>query len=199
MSMNQVGEFGESPQGGETVPADTAPRLEELSQLRQALADAEEKAHNHWEQYLRAVAELDNVRKRAQRDIEAANRYGLEKFVAELLPVQDSLELAVQSAQQVEVDVHSLKQGQEATLKLLVKALEKLGVTAVRPLGEPFDPARHEAMMAQESATAEPNTVLQVVQSGYELNGRLLRPARVIVSKAPSPGEVAAASPASRP
>ena len=188
MSMNQAGELGESPQGGETVPTETAAQPEELSQLRRALADAEEKARNHWEQYLRAVAELDNVRKRAQRDIEAANRYGLEKFVAELLPVHDSLELAVQSAQQAEVDVHSLKQGQEATLKLLVKGLEKLGVTAVRPLGEPFDPARHEAMMAQESATAEPNTVLQVVQSGYELNGRLLRPARVIVSKTPSRG-----------
>ena len=160
----------------------------ELEKLQQALTQAEERARGNWDQYLRAVAELDNVRKRAQRDIEAANRYGLEKFAAELLPVRDSLELAVQSAQQVEVDVHSLKQGQEATLKLLVKALEKLGVTAVQPLGEPFDPARHEAMMAQESATAEPNTVLQVVQSGYELNGRLLRPARVIVSKAPSRG-----------
>ncbi len=186
MSMNQVGEFGERPQGGETVPSEADPQLEELARLRQALADAEEKARNHWEQYLRAAAELDNVRKRAQRDIEAANRYGLEKFVAELLPVQDSLELAVQSAQQAEVDVHGLKQGQEATLQLLVKALEKLGVSPLRPLGAPFDPTRHEAMMARESATAQPNTVLQVVQSGYELNGRLLRPARVIVSKAPS-------------
>ncbi len=160
--------------------------LTELAQLQQALAQAEQRAREHWEQYLRAVAELDNVRKRAQRDIEAANRYGLEKFAAELLPVQDSLELAVRSADQVEADVSSLKQGQEATLKLLAKALEKLGVTPIRPLGEPFDPARHEAMLAQESASAEPNTVLQVVQTGFELNGRLLRPARVIVAKAPA-------------
>ena len=183
MSTNQAGELGERPQAGETTA-----QLEELAKLQQALADAEEKARNHWEQYLRAVAELDNVRKRAQRDVEAANRYGLEKFVAEMLPVHDSLELAVQSARQVEGDLHSLKQGQEATLKLLDKALEKLGVSPVRPLGEPFDPARHEAMLAQESATAEPNTVLQVIQTGYELNGRLLRPARVIVSKTPSEG-----------
>jgi molecular chaperone GrpE len=164
---------------------DSASPLAQLERLQQALTDAEERARSHREQYLRAVAELDNVRKRAQRDIEAANRYGLEKFAAELLPVRDSLELAVQSADQgAEVDGRSLKQGQEATLQLLAKALERLGVTPISPLGEPFDPTRHEAMLAQESPTAKPNTVLQVVQTGYELNGRVIRPARVIVAKA---------------
>jgi molecular chaperone GrpE len=91
--------------------------------------------------------------------------------------------LAVQNAGK-SADVGSLVQGQEATLKLLNKALEKIGIVTIDPRGEPFDPARHEAMLAQESATAEPNSVLQVVQPGYELNGRLLRPARVIVAKA---------------
>src|SRR6202035_3648525 len=167
-----------------TVLPEAAAQLVEPERLRQALAESEERARSNWEQYLRAVAELDNVRKRAQRDIEAANRYGLEKFAGELLPVQDSLELAVQNAGKV-ADTRSLVQGQEATLKLLNKALEKIGVVPINPQGEPFDPARHEAMLAQESATAEPNSVLQVVQPGYELNGRLLRPARVIVSKAP--------------
>ena len=184
MSMNQAGESSQA----EGVPSETFSQPGELPKLQQALAEAQEKARSHWEQYLRAVAELDNVRKRAQRDIEAANRYGMEKFASELLPVQDSLELAIQSAGQPEVDVHSLKQGQAATLKLLAKALEKFGVTPVRPVGEPFDPARHEAMLAQESSTAEPNTVIQVIQTGYELNGRLLRPARVIVAKAPTGG-----------
>jgi len=165
-----------------TVLPETAAQLVELERLQQALTEAEERARNHWEQYLRAVADLENVRKRAQRDIEAANRYGLEKFAAELLPVQDSLQLAVQNAGKA--DVRSLVEGQDATLKLLTKALEKIGVVPINPVGEPFDPARHEAMLAQESATAEPNSVLQVVQPGYELNGRLLRPARVIVSKA---------------
>jgi molecular chaperone GrpE len=159
------------------VLPETASQLVELERLQLALAEAEERAKNHWEQYLRAVADLDNVRKRAQRDIEAANRYGLEKFAAELLPVRDSLELAVQNAEKA-TDIRSLKQGQEATLQLLAKALEKLGIVTINP-------ARHEAMMAQPSNTAEPNSVLQVVQPGYELNGRLLRPARVIVSKAP--------------
>jgi molecular chaperone GrpE len=166
------------------VLPETAAQLVELERLQQSLAESEERAKSHWEQYLRAVADLDNVRKRAARDIEAANRYGLEKFAAELLPVKDSLELAVQNAGKA--DPASLKEGQEATLQLLDKALAKLGVKVIDPAGEPFDPERHEAMMAQESRTAEPNSVLQVVQPGYELNGRLLRPARVIVAKEPS-------------
>ena len=193
MSIEQAGGLGTSPQeeslSGEGSPVmGAAPEPEEIAQLQKALEAAEQQARSHWEQYLRAVAELDNVRKRAQRDIEAANRYGLERFAAELLPVHDSLELAVRSADRADIDVHSLKRGQEATLKLLAKALEKLGVNAIRPLGEPFDPGRHEAMLAQESATAAPNSVIQVVQTGYELNGRLLRPARVIVAKAPAAG-----------
>ena len=171
--------------GGEptAVLPETAAQLVELERLQRSLADAEERARNHWEQYLRAVAELDNVRKRAARDIEAANRYGLEKFAAELLPVKDSLELAVHNA--ARADAASLKEGQEATLQLLSRALERLGVTRINPEGQPFDPARHEAMMTQESRQAQPDTVLQVVQPGYELNGRLLRPARVIVARAP--------------
>ena len=182
MNTDEAGQ--ERPGVGEptAVLPETAAQLVELERLQQALAEAEERARSHWEQYLRAVADLENVRKRAQRDIEAANRYGLEKFAAELLPVQDSLQLAVQNAGKA--DTRSLVEGQEATLKLLAKALEKIGVAPINPHGEPFDPARHEAMLAQESATAEPNSVLQVVQPGYELNGRLLRPARVIVSKA---------------
>jgi molecular chaperone GrpE len=166
------------------VLPETAAQLVELERLQQALAAAEERARNHWDQYLRAVADTENVRKRAQRDIESATRYGLEKFAGELLPVWDSLELAVQNADKA--DLPSLIQGQKATLQLLAKALEKIGVKPIVPTGEPFDPARHEAMLAQESTTAEPNSVLQVVQPGYELNGRLLRPARVIVSKAPA-------------
>ena len=166
-----------------TVLPETGSRLDEVERLQQLLVEADQRAKDHWEQYLRAAAELDNVRKRAQRDIEAANRYGLEKFAAELLPVRDSLELAVQNSGRA--DARSLREGQEATLQLLARALEKLGVTVIDPLGEPFDPARHEAMRAQPSNTAEPNSVLQVVQPGYELNGRLLRPARVIVARAP--------------
>jgi molecular chaperone GrpE len=174
----------DAPAGAEPeVLPEAGAQLLELERLQQALEASEERAKSNREQYLRALADLENVRKRAARDIEAANRYGLEKFAAELLPVKDSLELAVQNAPRA--DVRSLIEGQDATLQLLTRALEKLGVTVIDPEGEPFDPARHEAMMTQASDTAEPNSVLQVVQPGYELNGRLLRPARVIVARAP--------------
>ncbi len=165
----------------EVLP-ETAAQLVELERVQLALADAEERAKNHWDQYVRAAAEFENMRKRMQRDIDASARTGVEKLILELLPVKDSLELAVENG--ARADAASLAAGQEATLKLLDKAFEKMEVLVLEPLGEPFDPARHEAVMAQQSATAEPNSVLKVLQRGYELNGRLLRPARVVVSKA---------------
>jgi molecular chaperone GrpE len=151
--------------------------------LRAALAQAEQSARQQHEQYLRAAAELDNVRKRAQRDIESAHRYALERFAGELLPVLDSLELGVRSAGQG--DTQSLLAGQEATLKLLERAFEKFSIKPIDPSGQRFDPSLHEAVLMQESSSAAPNSVLQVVQLGYELNGRLLRPARVVVATAP--------------
>jgi molecular chaperone GrpE len=167
---------GAQPVNGDSQGLDT-------TRLQQALAEAQQLASGHKDQYLRAVAEIENVRKRAQRDVENASRYGLEKFAVELLPVLDSLQAAVSNA--ARADQKSLVEGQEATLKLLVKAFEKLNIRQINPEGEPFDPALHEAVMAQESNTAEPNAVLQVVQPGFELGGRLLRPARVIVARAP--------------
>ena len=149
-----------------------------------ALADAEAKAQENWNNYLRAVAELENFRKRVARDLENAHKFGLEKFAAELLEVRDSLELGLEAGDKA--DARSLLAGKEATLRLLTKAFEKQGIAEINPVGAPFDPQLHEAIAMQESATAEPNTVLQVVQKGYQLNGRLLRPARVIVAKAPS-------------
>ena len=166
---------------GADGPGATAP--DELSQLRAELESAREQLVQHREQVLRAAAELDNIRKRAARDVEQAHRYALEKFVQELLPAVDGLEMAVATG--ARADAASLAAGQEATLKLLHKALERFAVVMLDPQGEPFDPARHEAMAMQESPTAEPHSVLQVVQRGYELNGRLLRPARVIVARGP--------------
>lgn len=151
--------------------------------LQQALAAAEQQAVENRENHLRALAEIENVRRRAVRDVESAHRYGLEKFAAELLAVRDSLELGLEAGEKA--DVRSLLAGKEATLKLLAKAFEKFNITEINPLGEPFDPQFHEAIAMQESDRAEPNSVLQVVQKGYQLNGRLLRPARVIVANAP--------------
>jgi len=150
---------------------------------QQALVAAQEETRQHRDQYLRAVAEMENLRKRAQRDVEQAHRYAVEKLAQELLPVRDSLELAVANAGRG--DAASLIAGQEATLKLLARAFEKFAIQPLDPVGEPFDAERHEAMMMRESATAEPDSVLEVVQPGYELNGRLLRPARVVVARSP--------------
>ena len=177
------GELERVPSSDEQESVAEAPSaMAQLEELQRALTDAEVRATSLRDQYLRSVAELDNVRKRAQREVDNASRFALEKFAMELLPVKDSLELAVASAAQA--DASSLAKGQEATLKLLAKAFEKLDIREIDPQGEPFDPARHEAVLMQPSATAEPHSVLQVVQRGYELNGRLLRPARVIVAQA---------------
>lgn len=169
---------------GSPSSASGAPDLAaELARLQGALSDAEARANAARDQALRAMAELENVRKRAQRDVENAHRYALEKFAQELLPVKDSLDLAIENAGRA--DTAALIEGQAATQRLLVKALERAGITELNPVGEPFDANLHEAMAAQPSDTAEPNSVLAVVQRGYSLNGRLLRAARVIVARAP--------------
>lgn len=148
---------------------------DELSALR-------DKAAENWDKYLRAVAELDNVRKRAARDVENARKFALERFASELLAVRDSLEMGLASAGTAGVE--DLREGSQATLKQLAATLERFGVTEVDPEGEPFDPSVHEAMTVQPSPEVEPGTVVAVYQKGYLLNGRLLRPARVVVAAA---------------
>jgi molecular chaperone GrpE len=153
--------------------------------LEAELAEARARADEHWNSYLRAVAETDNVRKRAQRDVEAASRYAIERFAAELLDVRDSLELGLAAGTAAEPA--RLLEGMDATLRLLNKAFEKSGVSVIDPAGQPFNPEFHEAMATQPSAEQPAGTVLAVVQKGYALNGRLLRPARVLVARAPDP------------
>jgi len=153
----------------------------ELEALRKELAVAEDNARTQRELYLRAAAEIDNVRKRAQRDIEQAHRYAIESLASELLAVRDSLELGVRNA--ASSDAATLASGQEATLKLLDRAFEKFSIKQLVPVGQRFDPNQHEAVLMQPAGNSAPDSVLQVVQTGYELNGRLLRPARVVVAK----------------
>ncbi len=138
------------------------------------------KADENWQKYLRAAAELENVRKRAARDVENAHKFALERLAVELLAVRDSLEMGLAAGE--DTDVESLRQGKEATLKQLVTIMERFGVEELDPQGEPFDPGLHEAMTMQPSADLEPGSVLTVIQKGYALNGRLLRPARVVVA-----------------
>jgi molecular chaperone GrpE len=167
-----------------TVLPETAVALVEMERLQQELLGSEERAKNHWEQYLRALADVENVRKRAAKDLENTRQFAVEKFAQDLIAVKDSLELAILNSEKAgtsKADVASLIEGQNATLRLLAKAFEKAQIEEINPEGTPFNPELHEAMMAQPS-DAPPNTVLSVVQRGYQLNGRLLRPARVIVS-----------------
>jgi molecular chaperone GrpE len=143
-------------------------------------------AQENWNKYLRAAAELENQRKRNARELEHARKFGVERLVGAILPVRDSLEssLGTLSADSA-ATLDKIVEGERATLRLLDQALEAAGVRTIDPLGEPFNPAKHEALSVRPSATAEPSTVLEVVQKGYELNDRLLRPARVIVSQEP--------------
>ena len=165
-----------------------APLDEEALEDPQAACEAEKaRADENWERYLRAAAELENVRKRAERDVENARKFAIERFATELLAVKDSLEMGLAAAEEA-TDVESLREGSRTTLKQLSAALERFGVAEVDPEGEPFDPHLHEAMTTQPSDQAEPDTVLTVYQKGYTLNGRLLRPARVVVAAAPDRG-----------
>jgi molecular chaperone GrpE len=185
--MSESSNASVNPQDEKTeVLPETAVQLVELERLKTELAAAEERAKGHWEQYLRALADVENVRKRAAKDQENTRLFALEKFAQELIGVKDSLELAVQNAtgaNAAKTDVASLIEGQRATLQLLGKAFEKSQIEEINPAGQPFNPELHEAMMAQPSEV-EPGTVLTVIQKGYQLNGRLLRPARVVVSAA---------------
>lgn len=165
---------------------DTVAEAANTEVAEDALTVAQAKADENWDKYLRTAAELENVRKRAARDVEKARKFSLERIVADLLEVRDSLEMALSSGDQSTIE--NLKEGNETTLKLLAAVMQRYGVEDIDPLGEPFDPNRHEAMTMQPSSDAEPDSVLTVFQKGYALNGRLLRPARVVVAAAPTKG-----------
>lgn len=166
----------------EPAPGTAAPdnRVETLPSLDERLQAAELKAAEHHDAWLRAKAETENLRRRAQEDIAKAHKYAAEKFAGEMLPVKDSLEAALSTEN---ATVETLKSGVELTLKQLTAAFEKSGLVEINPMGDKFDPHRHQAISAVEDE-GEPNRVLQVLQKGYALNERILRPALVIVSKA---------------
>ena len=147
-----------------------------------ALDETSEELTKVKDQLLRTVAEMENVRRRAQRDVENAHKFAVEKLLSDLLPVIDSLEKAVEAAKTTE-NPDSMAEGIRLSLKLFVSTLEKAGIAIVDPLGEPFDPQLHEAMAMVPNPDAEPNSVMDVMQRGYTLNGRLVRAAKVVVVK----------------
>lgn len=149
--------------------------------LEAQLEQAQAKATENWDQYLRAKAEMDNLRRRNAKDVENAHKYGIDKFVSELLPVLDSMALGLAAE---DASAESLREGMELTMNMLDKMMEKLGIEEIDPLNEKFDAEKHQAMTMQPNADVEPNTVIAVMQKGYSLNERLIRPAMVMVSKA---------------
>lgn len=155
------------------------------SELLARIAELEDESAQRLDQLLRARAEMENLHRRMQRDVENAHKFALEKFAADLLAVRDSLEMGVQAARDA-TDVESIREGTELTLKMLSQTMAQYGVEVLDPMGERFDPDRHQAMSMQESGEYEPNTVMAVMQKGYLLNERLLRPAMVMVAKAPA-------------
>ena len=164
------GEGGVPEESGEETPE------QQVERLQQEAAEARDAA-------LRAQADAQNVARRAEQDVEKARKFALERFTAELLPVVDNLERALQAASGEDAAVQPIAEGVELTLKSFLDALGKFNIEVVDPEGEPFDPNLHQAMSVVENDEVEPNTVISVVQRGYTLNGRLVRPAMVMVSK----------------
>lgn len=171
----------QTPGGEDAGPS----QQDEMATLRAELEQAQTAARDNWDRFVRAQAEMDNVRKRLERDLENAHKYGLERFAGELLPVRDSLELGLGAATD-DADPARIREGIDLTLKMLAQAMARFGITELNPEGERFDPDRHQAMSMQENADLPPNTVMIVMQKGYLLNDRLLRPAMVVVSRAPA-------------
>jgi len=162
----------------ETAPIET--------DIEAELAQVKAKADENWTLYLRARADVDNMRRRYEREMENAQKYALERFIAALLPVQDGMAMGLDAINAGVADLESIKEGVRLTQKQLLTALEKFGVKEINPQGERFNPEWHEAVSAQEIAGATPDTVVAVMQKGYLLNERLIRPAMVVVAKAPA-------------
>lgn len=184
------------PTEAEAKAAEEQPLLEEeqkekieakgptIGELTQQLEEANQRAAETWDQLLRTQAELENLRRRTEKELQNAHKYALEKFVQALLPVVDSLELGIQAAAGDSPDVTKFREGSELTLKQFLAVLEKYAIVAIDPVGEKFNPELHQAVAMEPSAEAEPNTVLKVFQKGYVLHDRLIRPAMVVVAQA---------------
>ena len=164
-------------------------QVEEISfeVLEKKLKQTEKKAEENWDKAVRTQAAIENLKRRTQKDLENAHKYGLEKFAKELLSVIDSLELGIQASTSDNPEVIALRQGSELTIKQFEAVFAKFNIEALDPTGETFNPELHQAMTMQPNADVEPNTVLNVFQKGYILNGRLIRPAMVVVSQAAEP------------
>ncbi|GAB3525371.1 MULTISPECIES: nucleotide exchange factor GrpE [Photobacterium] len=155
-----------------------------IAELEAALLTSEAKVKEQQDSVLRARADIDNMRRRTEQEVDKARKFALNKFAEELLPVIDNMERAIEMSDKNDEAIKPMLEGVELTLKTMTDTVEKFGLKQIDPMGEAFNPEFHQAMSIQESAEHEPNTVILVMQKGYELNGRVVRPAMVMVSKA---------------
>jgi len=177
-------EVNEEMSSEEEITTESSEEVEGSEEIHLLLEDARSKADEHWNEILRLQAESENQRKRHVRDLENAHKFGMEKFIQDVLPVWDSLAMGMSAAQGENVNVESIVEGMELTLKMMSDTMKKFNLEEIDPQGESFDPEMHQAMSMLESADVAPNTIMNVFQKGYVLNGRLIRPAMVVVSKA---------------
>lgn len=184
-NAEQTTEQQVSGNAADIVDAETEAMIARITELEAALEASEAKVKEQQDSVLRARADVDNMRRRTEQEIDKARKFALEKFAGELLPVIDNMERAVEMADKENEAIKPMVEGVELTLKTMTDTVEKFGLNAIDPQGQPFNPELHQAMSIQESAEHEPNTVMMVMQKGYELNGRVVRPAMVMVSKAP--------------
>ncbi|OQW77551.1 MAG: nucleotide exchange factor GrpE [Proteobacteria bacterium ST_bin11] len=172
------------PIDAEEQPSEASAAAVTVEALQEQLEQAQQQAAANLDKAIRTMAEMENLKKRVQKDLDDERKYGLAKFAKELLSVLDSLELGLQAVTGDSPEVVKLREGSELTIKQFESVFAKFNIETVDPAGQPFNPEFHQAMVMQPSTTAQPNTVLNVFQKGYVLNGRLLRPAMVVVAKA---------------
>ncbi len=167
----------------DVVPEAVEGADEEQQSIEQQLVKAQETIKDYWDQMMRLRAEIDNNRKRAERDVENAHKYALKTFVENLLPIIDSMEMGQNAAVADNATLESIREGSALTMNMFVQVLEKNGLQQIDPLGEKFDPEKHQAISMIEAEGAESNSVVEVMQKGFLLNDRLVRPAMVVVAK----------------
>ncbi len=187
VKADEIETSSETEQDEQEITVDDIDMVESLQQAEANLVEAQD-------QILRLKAEMENLRRRSAREVENAHKYALERFVQELLPVIDSLEMGRDAAMAEGATLEKLQEGTDLTLKMLLSTIEKFGIKALHPQGEAFDPELHQAMSMQESTDHAPNTVMNVMQKGYLLNDRLVRPAMVVVSRAGEDAEKSGAN-----
>jgi molecular chaperone GrpE len=186
VGANQTAGEASEPSGAKGVDVKDA-ASENDNELAQQLAEQKSRAEEYWNQLLRLKAEMDNLRKRHSRELEQAHKYAVEKLVTDVIPVKDSLELGLQAATADGAEIAHIIEGMELTHKMMDQVFDRFKIECVDPVGEKFDPEKHEAMSMLPSNEFSTGKVMNVVQKGYLLNGRTVRPAMVVVSKGPGP------------